>query len=270
MSTQEYKYESLSLTPQMRMVPDKEWRINISTSGILNNPCVRGFIDNESSSSIPVSKNFAAPRKYTEKELNRILADCHAETKAKQDSKKEDFNHIINSEWAKVVALPVKIPDENTSARHRDDQLIQMGIPYITKTYYRRDFTDFYNDVINGMKSLNDTTGDPLGEYTAMIFKPVAIYTDYVGRLFNTADSIMMIPEDVTIDYVTKLLFHCRFGVNNSNDRLRSEANHISIICENSVETYTNYNQLSHASPIEKDKSYIRFTLLLGGLKSHE
>lgn len=270
MSTQEYNYESLSLKPHMKLVPEKEWRINISTSEILNNPYVRRFIDANSVSSILVSKNVAIPRKYTEKELNRILADCHAEKKAKQDSKKEDFNQIINAEWAKVVVPPVKIPDEKTTARRRDDQLMQMGVPYINKTYYRRDFTDFYNDVINSISSLNDTTGDPLGEYTAMSFKPVAIYTDYVGRLFNTTDSIMMIPGDVTIDWITKLLFHCRFGVNNPKDCFRSEANHISIICENSVETYANYNQLSHKSPIEKDKSYIRFTLLLGGLKSHE
>lgn len=258
--------EGLSFKPHAKLYPDPEWKINIPSSAIMNDATIQSFIH----SKAPEDDLHGAPRKFTKKELDRILADYHAEKskKAADKVKDTDFNTIINSEWSNVISPPAVMPEEEVIARNREDQLIRMGVPYIKRTFYYREFLKFHDDIIDAIQSLNDTIGSALKEYTVMTFKPIAIYTDYIGRLFNSFDSIMMLHDDASADCISTAIFNCRFGVDSLKMSTRPEANHISFIFESSVEKYNDYSQLHHSSPVEKDISYVRYTLLLGGRKN--
>lgn len=240
--------DSLSVRPHKQLAPELSWKINIPEEAIVENSSVKDFIEEDADQQ---------HRLFTKEELARVLAN--ADSINRKSKREPDFNRVINDAWSKNNRLSMKVPSPEITARMRTDQLIRMGVPSIKRTYYHRDFTEFCKDIHTSAEALNDTTGDPLGEYTAMVFKPIAVYTDYVGRLYNTSSDIMSVKPDISDEQLFEILSYCK-----SVDK-RAEVNHISVVFENSVQSYYGYPQVSCNTPSEKDTSYIRFTLLLGG-----
>lgn len=274
----------LKLKPHSKLIPDKEWRININLNDIMQNEFVQEFVNNEMMSYV---KEPAQPRKYNEKELARILGDLHSEQRHRRETKTEDFNAMINSQWASHLHPLAKIPAPDITMTKRENQLISMGIPNVTRTYYYRDHSRFLDDNMSSLVSLNDTLGDPLGESTRMSFEPVGIYTDYIGNLSSITDDIMKLGcdeiqengryyESDHLKYNMYTADYCKFIDSKCNlnaleymllrimyEDVDSLKNHLSIIYRNEVSRFMTYDQLSYNSPESSDVSYVRFTLLI-------
>lgn len=274
----------LKLTPHAKLIPDKEWRININLNDIMMNDVVQEFVNNE---MINYNKEPATTRKYTEKELNRILADVRKERRQRAIENYTDFNAVIDAEWSKVIHPLTKMPAPDVTRAERENQLISMKIPSITETKYFRDMAKFRDANVEAIKNLNDCSGSPLSEFTKMIFTPVGLYTDYIGDLSALTDDILLIGcddikefnkhyESEHLRYNNYCANYCTFhNVEYNFEAFRymllrikfenadSLKNHLSVIYKNEVSTYRTYDQLSYNSPETSNVSYIRYTLLL-------
>ena len=180
----------LTLKPHAKLVPAKEWKIKFDLNDIMMNDTIHEFVNNEMLSYI---KEPAHARKYTEKELNRILADVRKERRQRAIENYTDFNAVIDAEWSKIIHPLAKMPAPDVTRAERENQLIAMKIPIISETKYFRDIAKFRDANVEAIKNLNDCSGSPLSEFTKMIFTPVGLYTDYIGDLSALTDDILLI-----------------------------------------------------------------------------
>ncbi len=242
----------------IRIIPDTSKKtyepvIQITKDKLMSSDEFKTFIMSDGRSDFSSMKT----RKYSEKELNRILCDMGLRRESNHKTKFDDYVD------ERAVEPIIDLEAAHKKRYEASNDIMNYG-SFIKDKFYS-DFDKFISDLKKDIKDLNDTISDFLDPdgFVKFQFYPSGIFTDYAGLLDNERNYSKFIDSEFIKNFSGKTIkefvdsYVSQFVKPDNQYRV---SNFISIIMRSETSKFKSYSSHKYNDAESRMVSFVRYT----------